>query len=121
MHKAVVAHFEIAAKDPESLKRFYASLFGWRIRTQDGGGRNAYVIDPNGDGIEGAISYADPGGVRIVVAVDDVLETLCYAEELGGRIIELPHEMTCAGTKLTVASFADPEGNCVGLSNGVQH
>jgi predicted enzyme related to lactoylglutathione lyase len=36
MDKAVVAHFEIAAKDPESLKRFYASLFGWRIRIQDG-------------------------------------------------------------------------------------
>jgi predicted enzyme related to lactoylglutathione lyase len=120
VHKAVVAHFEIAAKDAESLKRFYASLFGRRIRTQDGGARNAYVIDPNGDGIEDAISYADLGGVRIVVAVDDVRENLCYAEELGGRIIDLPHEIMSAGRPVTIASFADPEGNRVGLSNGFQ-
>jgi len=120
MHKAVVAHFELAAKDPESLKRFYASLFGWRMRTQDAGGCTVYVIDPNGDGIEGTITPADPGGVRIFVAVDDVLENLYYAEELGGRIIERPHEIACAGGRATVASFADPEGNCVGLSNGFQ-
>jgi len=64
--------------------------------------------------------YADQGGVHIVIAVDDVLENNCYAEELGGRIIDLPHEIMSAGRRMTVASFADPEGNRVGLSSGVQ-
>jgi len=61
------------------------------------------VIDLNGGGNEGAISYADLGGVRIVVAVDDVVENLCYAEVLGGRIIELPHEIMSAAPRVTVA------------------
>jgi hypothetical protein len=56
----------------------------------------------------------------LIVEVDDVLENVCYAEELGGRIIELPHGIISAGRRVTVASFADPEGNRVGLSNGSQ-
>jgi predicted enzyme related to lactoylglutathione lyase len=69
--------------------------------------------------MEGVINHAEQGGVRFFVEVDDVLENLCYAEELGGHVIELPHETTIAGRRVTVASFADPEGNRVGLSNGV--
>ena len=120
MQKAVVARFEIAANDPEVLKRFYAGLFGWPIRTRDTGAWTAFVIEPNGAGIEGAINHAEQGGVRFIVEVDDVLENLCYAEELGGRVIELPHETIIAGRRVTVASFADPEGNRVGLSNGLE-
>src|SRR5262252_6968602 len=111
MHKAVVAHFELAAKDPESLKRFYASLFGWRMRTQDAGGCTVYVIDPNGDGIEGTITPADPGGVRIFVAVVVVLENVYYAEELDGRMSERPHDIACAAGRATVDAFADPQVN----------
>jgi predicted enzyme related to lactoylglutathione lyase len=52
------------------------------------------------------------------VEVDDVLENLSYAEELGGRIIEPPHEIMSGGRGVTVALFADPVGNRLGLSNG---
>ena len=34
MHRATIAYVEIAAKDGEALKRFYGSLFGWRISKQ---------------------------------------------------------------------------------------
>jgi RNA polymerase sigma-70 factor (ECF subfamily) len=56
MNKAIVAQLEIRGKDEEALKRFYASLFGWRIRSDDCGAHVAYCIDPSGAGIEGAIS-----------------------------------------------------------------
>jgi len=38
-------------RNPESLKPFYDRLFGWRIPTHDGGGRNVSVIDLNGGGM----------------------------------------------------------------------
>ena len=118
MHKATVAHFEIGATDSESLKRFYASLFGWRISSEQGGAHSAHCIDPNGPGIEAVISQVGHRGMVPCVEVDDVLENLCYAEELGGRIIELPHEIVSGGRCVTVALFADPEGNQMGLSSG---
>ncbi len=119
MHRAIVAHFEIAGKDGEGLKRFYGSLFGWRIRSEPCGAQVAYWIDPNSAGIQSAIRGATHNGVIPYVEVDDVLENLCYAEELGGRIIELPHEIMSGGRGVTVALFADPEGNRLGLFNGI--
>jgi predicted enzyme related to lactoylglutathione lyase len=121
MHKAFLAQFEIAAKDPDELRRFYALLFGWRFSADAAEQRKLSVISAGGNGIGGVISSVgdgNAGGVKLVVEVDDVLENVCYAEELGGRIIELPHEITSAGQRIRVASFADPEGNRVVLSNG---
>jgi predicted enzyme related to lactoylglutathione lyase len=73
------------------------------------------------NGMRGVISGRAEGnsdGVKLIVEVDDVIENLCYAEELGGRIIDPPHEVVSSGQRETVALFADPEGNRVGLSNG---
>jgi len=120
MHRAIVAHFEIAGKDGERLKRFYGSLFGWRIRAEDCGAHVAYWIDPNSAGIQSTIRAGNHSGVIPYVDVDDVVENLCYAEELGGRIIELPHEIIVGGRCVTVAAFADPEGNRLSLSSGFQ-
>jgi predicted enzyme related to lactoylglutathione lyase len=72
------------------------------------------------DGIGGVISSAGDDnslGVKLIVEVDDVLESVCYAEELGGHIIALPHEITSEGRRVSVASFNDPEGDRVVLSN----
>ena len=123
MHTAVVSQFEISAMDPDGLRRFYALLFGWRFSADGPEPRKLSVMTADSDVIGGAITRTcdgNSGGVRMIVEVDDVLENVCYAEELGGRIIELPHEIISAGRRVTVASFADPEGNRVGLSNGSQ-
>jgi predicted enzyme related to lactoylglutathione lyase len=123
MHKAFVAQFEITARDPDMLGRFYALLFGWRLIPDRADAGNLAVMTADSNGIGGVIRGASNdnfGGVKLTVEVDDVLENLCYAEELGGRIIELPHEIISAGRQATVASFADPEGNRVGLSHGSQ-
>jgi uncharacterized protein len=121
MHKAFVAQFEIAATDPDALRRFYALLFGWRFSPGGADARQLSVMSPDSNGIRGVITGPDDHNsarVKLLVEVDDVFENLCYAEELGGRIIDPPHEVVSSGRRETVASFADPEGNRVGLSNG---
>jgi uncharacterized protein len=123
MHKAFVTQFEIAATDPDALRRFYALLFGWRFSPDGAEARQSSVMTADSNGMRGVISGRGEGnsdGVKLIVEVDDVVENLCYAEELGGRIIDPPHEVVSGGRRETVASFADPEGNRVGLSNGSQ-
>jgi predicted enzyme related to lactoylglutathione lyase len=124
MHKALVAQVEIVAMDPDVLRHFYALLFGWRFSPDEGEPRNSFVSTADSNGVGGAITRAgdsDSRGLRLIVEVDDVFENLCYADELGGRIIDPPHEVMSAGRRVTVASFVDPEGNRVGLSNGLQN
>jgi predicted enzyme related to lactoylglutathione lyase len=118
MHRAVVAHLEIAGNHGQGLKRFYASLFGWRIQDEHCAAHVAYWIDADSAGIHSTINSPDHSGIIPYIDVDDVLENLCYAEELGGRILEPPREITCGGRAVTVALFVDPAGNRVGLSNG---
>jgi uncharacterized protein len=123
MHKAVVAHFEIAARDPDVVRRFYAALFGWHLSGDGAGACNSYVISAHGNEIGGVVISAgdsQSGGLRLIVEVDDVLENLCYADELGGKIIELPHETGYADESFSVAYFTDPEGNVVGLSRSLR-
>jgi predicted enzyme related to lactoylglutathione lyase len=98
-------------------------LFGWRLNAEGTENRKSLVMTAHGDGIGGVIGRAGdvkPSGVELTVEVDGVFENLNYAEELGGKIIELPHEIMSAGRRVTVASFVDPEGNGVRLSNTSQ-
>jgi predicted enzyme related to lactoylglutathione lyase len=55
----------------------------------------------------------------VYVEVDDVLENLAYAEELGGTIVRPPYELTRDEQRTTLALFRDPAGNIVGLSKGL--
>lgn len=123
MHTAVVPHFEIAAMDPDALTRFYALLFGWRFSADDVEAGTLSISSSDSTIVAGTVTRAaegNSGGLSMIVDVDDVLENVCYAEELGGHIIELPHEIICGQRQVTVASFADPEGNRVGLANRSQ-
>ena len=123
MHAAFVAPVEIAARNPEVLGRFYALLFGWRFSAVDHAPGDLSVITAESNGVATVITSAGDGaagGVRLTVEVNDVFENLCYAEELGGRIIDPPHEIASGGRRLTVASFVDPEGNHVSLSSRSQ-
>lgn len=121
MPTPAVSQFEITALDRDGLRRFYGLLFGWRLDADNTEGHKLFLVHADRNGVGGSIKSAGEvksEGMRIIVEVDDVLEHVCYAEELGGRIIELPHEIISGGRRVTVASFVDPEGNRVGLSNG---
>ena len=107
-----VMSFEIAGKDPEALRRFYGGAFGWRM----GSVRSSYAMayPDAGRGIDGVISPA-PGGAGhafFYIEVVDLEAALRNIEGLGGKRMMGPIDVP---TGPSIALFADPEGNVIGL------
>ncbi|HEV7653904.1 MAG TPA: VOC family protein [Mycobacteriales bacterium] len=118
-----VVHFEILGTDPDGLRSYYGSLFGWEFEV--GGstvpevsepGRYGFLSPPDGTGIPGGIGGGASHEPRTVfyVGVPDVAAALARAEELGGTRVMGPGR--AAGRDLVVAQFTDPEGNLIGLA-----
>jgi len=109
-----VVQWQIVAKEPEALGRFYASLFGWKVNTSNALGYR--VVEPlNPRGIGGGIWPSPPEGhafVQLFVEVDDVAAAAQRWTELGGRLIVPPTELP-DGDALCIAQ--DPEGIPMGL------
>lgn len=106
-----VVHFEITAREPEVLRRFYAELFTWDIG--DGPIMN---IGPGIGGPEpgpgGHIRQSSHTGVTLYVQVRDLRESLDRAAELGGAVLMEPFDVPGGPT---IAAITDPEGNAVTL------
>ena len=110
-----VVHFEIQTKNAESCQKFFADLFGWHIDKNNP--MNYGLVDTHSDGAgrNGGIAQTEPGEpnqVMIYVEVDDLQAHLDKAVALGGKlvmpIVEIPN-------MVTLATFADPGGNTIGL------
>ena len=114
---APVVHFEVQAREPEKMQQFYAELFDWEIDTDNPMGYG--IVDTGSEeGIRGGIGPAGggQGGVTWYAQVDDLDAYVRRAEELGGQVVLTPMEVPDAG--ISLAMFADPEGNTVGLVKG---
>ncbi len=109
-----VVFFEIRGKDGERLKEFYASLFGWKIDSNNP--MNYGMVEPGiggpEEGVGGGIVQGEEPIVTIYVQVVDLDETLAKAGEMGGKAVMQPMD-TPGGP--TIAAFQDPEGNTMGL------
>ena len=119
MASGAVVHFEITGKDSADLKRFYGILFGWVMR-ETPSLPGYYVIAANGPGIAGGIGPSRDGRAgqaTFFVEVEDLAEHLSLAEELGGKIVRPPQEVSFPDEALTFALLADPEGHVVGLQS----
>jgi hypothetical protein len=108
-----ICYLEIPATRAEDSARFYASIFGWKIR--DRGDGNLAFEDPGG--VSGAwIKEADRTAdehARTYIMVDNIVATLGQIKEAGGRILT---PRTTIGPKMgAFAAFADPAGNEFGL------
>jgi predicted enzyme related to lactoylglutathione lyase len=107
-------HWEIASGNGEKLQRFYAELFDWRVDAN-----NPYhygVVDTGGGGINGGIGPSDGANrVTFYVQVPDLQAALDRAGRLGGKTVMPPTEIP---GEVTLAMFADPEGNVIGLIKG---
>jgi len=113
-----VARFEITGANSKALRRFYGDLFDWEIK-EGAKGSGFGVVQATSSGISGVIGPArgEPGHTTIYVEVDDLDEYLAKSERLGGKTVVPPTNVP--GFNLAFASFADPDGNVVGLSKGV--
>lgn len=106
-----IVHFEINGKDGPRLIEFYRQLFGWKIDNSNPMGYGL-VDTETPEGVGGGISGDSEPGVGFYVGVADLDATLKAAERMGGRVVT---PITTIPGMVTMAQFADPEGNVIGL------
>ena len=112
-----VVHFEIMGKDAIRLQKFYADLFGWKIGEPAAEMGYYGLVDAGSSGLAGGIGQ-DPSGtprVPVYAQVPDLQATLDRAVAAGGTVLMTPTEIPGI---VTMAMFADPDGNAVGLVKG---
>jgi predicted enzyme related to lactoylglutathione lyase len=107
-----VCYIELPSPDPSQSAAFYASIFGWSIRTR---GDGATAFDDATGQVSGSFtsdkqSVSDPGFL-LYIMVDDIRKTIASIEAQKGKI-ERP--LGFHPTEL-VAHFRDPGGNLLGL------
>ena len=120
-----VVHFEMPYDNRERMAKFYRSAFGWRTQmlAED---MDNYVLatttetDENGPTRPGAIN----GGFfpkkpdwpaqypSIVIAVDDIEESVEKVKDAGGKVLGAPMEIPGVGQYV---AFIDTEDNRVSM------
>jgi len=109
--------FEIPAKDPEKLRKFYADVFGWKFKNSAAQNKQYWVIKTetkHSPGVTGGLYKKGSEKQTVVnyISTPNLEETMAHIEESGGHITvgrkQTPeHGSTAIGT--------DPEGNPIGL------
>ena len=106
-----IVHFDIAGADGATLQQFYAQAFDWEVNA-DNPMQYGLVDAQEETGIGGGITAGEQPGVTIYIEVDDLQAYLDRVEALGGKTVQ---EITTIPGMVTMALFADPDGNVVGL------
>jgi hypothetical protein len=111
-----IVHFEILGPDGAALQKYYADLFGWEIDTNNPA--NYGMVKDIPPGIGGGVGPSQDGTAFVTVYVqsDDLQASLDKAESLGGKKVMEPMDIPGGPS---IAMFADPQGNVVGLVNGM--
>jgi predicted enzyme related to lactoylglutathione lyase len=117
-----VVHFEIPAENRQRIVNFYSEVFGWEAQMM-GEEMGEYVVvttsetDDNGrpkmaGTINGGFylkSYAKPPHYpSVVIAVDDIDESIQRIKNAGGEVVDNPVDIPGVGK---FVSFTDSEGN----------
>jgi len=112
-----VVHFEIPAKDPKRLRKFYTNVFGWKFKNSAAQNMQYWNINTgtkHSPGVEGGLYKKGSQNQTPVnyIATTDIEETMAEVEREGGHITvgdkNTPgHGRTALGT--------DPEGNPIGF------
>ncbi len=121
-----VVHFEMPAVDKKRVADFYSKVFGWQMQLL-GKEMDEYLLatttesDENGPKRSGAINGgfytrddSKPGFSQphVVIAVDNIKESMKKVREGGGEVLGKPVEIPGVGLYI---SFKDTEGNHVGI------
>jgi len=109
-----VTWFEIIGQDAAKLHQFYGGVFDWKLSPPMPEMGNYSMLDHEGQGIAGGIggSDGDAPRVTIYIQVDDPQAYLEKVTQAGGKTLMPVTDVT---EGVTIAMFADPAGNCVGL------
>jgi predicted enzyme related to lactoylglutathione lyase len=107
-----ISYLHIPSPDPTGTAAFYHAVFDWRIRDPEA--ESPAFQDGTGHVIGHFISeqpVAGDAGLRPYVYVEDVRGAVECILANGGEILRAPF----AEGDLTVAVFADPAGNVLGV------
>lgn len=121
-----VVHFEMPAKDKKRVAEFYSKAFGWNMK-QMGPDMGNYILAETTEVDENNMAKS-PGAINggffeyqddelnrvphLVIAVDNLEESIKAVKEAGGEIIG--EQMDIPGVGQYV-SIRDSEGNIVGM------
>lgn len=121
-----VVHFEMPAENRKRMSEFYTNVFGWKTE-QLGPEMGDYVVvttsetddkgHPKNPGMIGGGFYQktdDPDSQHpsVVIAVDDIKNSIEKVKDAGGKILGEPMEIPGIGMYV---SFKDTEGNRVSM------
>jgi uncharacterized protein len=113
-----VVQWQIVAKDPDAVTKFYAGLFGWKIQTNNALGYR--MVDTRSDrGINGGVWPSPPEGhnlVQLFVEVDDLAASLAKAVSLGAKVIVPPSQLPDGDA---LAIVLDPAGLSFGIYTSI--
>ncbi|TAK20197.1 MAG: VOC family protein [Chloroflexota bacterium] len=112
-----IVHFEIMGTNAIGLQKFYADLFDWKVGDAMPDMGFYGLVDGESSGLGGGIGQDQDGNSRVTiyVQVPDLAVALDRAVELGGEVVMPPMEIPGV---VTMAMFADPDGNIIGLIKG---
>jgi len=115
---ARVVHFEIYTDNPEALRPFYESVFGWKIQKWEGGPVEYWTVTTGNEaepGINGGFLRPREGqnpGTLNTVAVEAIDSALEKIQKEGGRICAPKMAIPTIGW---LAYAEDPGGNVFGV------
>lgn len=112
-----IVHFEIPAKDPERLRKFYTNVFGWKFKNSAAQNMQYWNITTNtrhSPGVQGGLYKKGSENQTPVnyFATSDVAETIAEVIRAGGQVTAEKKIVPGHGS---TAIFSDPEGNPIGL------
>ncbi len=109
-----VKWFEVTGANAPQLQSFYRTVFGWSFQTEPGMGAYGVANTGTDQGIPGGIGPAWPNQkpwVTFYIAAPDIAAKLAEITAAGGTVVVPRTEMP----GVTLAMFADPEGQVIGL------
>lgn len=116
-----VVHFEIPTDDMARAKKFYSTVFGWKLEDVPGMEYSmAHTVDidektwvPKEIGINGGLMKRDQVRAPVVtISVADIKTALEKIKKAGGKVMMEPQKVADMGWN---AYAQDSEGNVIGV------
>ena len=108
-------HLELATQDPAAAKKFYAKVFGWKMKDTAMPGGTYTVFDTGGKGPQGGITSVmgeQPTAWLAYLGVRSVKATIKKAQALGAKIFVEYQEIPGMGA---LGVMADPTGATIAV------
>jgi predicted enzyme related to lactoylglutathione lyase len=103
---AKLEYYEVPAKDPDKIKKFYSKVLGWKFKAWS---KKYWAIDTGEKGVEGGLYLQEKmKGVVPSFSVPDVEQVHKKVVANGGKVFMMMDE----GNHIY---FKDPEGTIFGI------